>query len=64
MALRNELREARAQWDLLTLYQKFEHAVILFLTGLIAVVIVFAVWHLAFKIVISIFTSTFDPTDY
>ena len=64
MALRNELREARAQWDLLTLYQKFEHAVILFLTGLIAVVIVIAVWKLAFKIVTSIFTSTFDPTDY
>ena len=64
MALRNELREARAQWDLLTLYQKFEHAVILILTGLIAVVIVIAVWNLAFKIFASIFTSTFDPTDY
>ena len=64
MALRKELSDARVQWGLLTLYQKFEHAVILFLTGLIAVVIVIAVWKLAFKIVTSIFTSTFDPTDY
>jgi uncharacterized membrane protein (DUF373 family) len=64
MALRKELSEARVQWGLLTLYQKFEHAIILILTGLIAVVIVIAVWKLAFKIVTSIFTSTFDPTDY
>jgi uncharacterized membrane protein (DUF373 family) len=49
---------------LMTLYQKFEHAVILVLTGLIAVVVALAVWNLLLKAVASIFSSGFDPTDY
>jgi len=65
MALKRELAEARVQWRLLTIYQKFEHAVILILTGLIAIVIVFAVWNLALKILLSIINSdAFDPTDH
>ena len=44
--------------------KKFEHAVILFLTGLVAIVVLFAVWNLTVKIVASILLSTFDPTDY
>ena len=48
----------------MTLYQKFEHAVILLLTGLIAVVVALAVWNLALKVVTSIVSSGFDPTDY
>jgi uncharacterized membrane protein (DUF373 family) len=65
MPLKRELAEARTQWGLLTLYQKFEHAVILILTALIAIVIVFAVWNLALKILLSIVSSEpFDPTDY
>jgi len=65
MRLKEELAATRAQWALLTIYQKFEHAVILLLTGLIAVVIVAAVWHLALKIVFGgVLSSAFDPTDY
>jgi uncharacterized membrane protein (DUF373 family) len=63
--LKQEFAAARARWAFLTLYQKFEHAVVLILTGLIAVVIVFAVWNLLLKVVLSIVTpGSFDPTDY
>jgi uncharacterized membrane protein (DUF373 family) len=49
----------------LTFYEKFEHAVILVLTGLIAVVIAFALWNLILKLAASIISSNgFDPTDY
>src|SRR5580704_7768866 len=65
MRLKEELAATRAQWALLTIYQKFEHTVILLLTGLIAVVIVAAVWHLALKIVFGgVLSGAFDPTDY
>jgi uncharacterized membrane protein (DUF373 family) len=63
--LKQELAAARARWSFLTLYQKFEHAVVLILTGLIGIVIVFAVWNLMLKIVLSIVVpGSFDPTDY
>ena len=56
---------AQARWELMTLYQRFEHVVILVLTGLIAIVIVFAVWNLALKVVLGlILVGTFDPTDH
>jgi len=64
MPLQKEFAAARVAWQPLTLYQKFEHACILILTALIAIVIVFAIWNLALKIMLSIFTSRFDPTDY
>ena len=64
MSLQKEFAAARSAWQPLTLYQKFEHVCILILTGLIAIVIVFAIWNLALKILLSIFTSRFDPTDY
>jgi uncharacterized membrane protein (DUF373 family) len=64
MAWREEMTAAQARWALLTLYQRFEHIVILVLTGLIAIVIVFAIWNLALKIVLSlILAGAFDPTD-
>ena len=52
--LKSEYRDARARWKILTLYQKFEHAVILVLTLLISMVVVLAVWNLALKILRSI----------
>jgi uncharacterized membrane protein (DUF373 family) len=61
---RRELKAARARWQLLTLYQRFEDGVILLLTGLIALVIVSAVWHLALKVLFGLILSDqFDPTD-
>jgi uncharacterized membrane protein (DUF373 family) len=65
MQLREEMAAARARWGPLTLYQKFEDAVVLILTGLIAVVIVSAVWNLALKVLFGLILSdTFDPTDH
>ena len=64
VSFRDQLKEARTRWKPLTLYQKFEHAVILILTGLIALVVALAVWNLVLKILVSITSSGFDPTDY
>lgn len=64
MSLKNEFAAARRAWGPLTTYQKFEHACILILIGLIAIVAAFSIWNLALKILISIFTASFDPTNY
>ena len=65
MQLKEEFAEAHVRWQSLTVYQKFEHAIILILTLLIAVVIVSAVWSLALKILLSLLLSeTFDVTDH
>jgi uncharacterized membrane protein (DUF373 family) len=65
MAFREEMAAAQTQWKMLTIYQRFEHLVILILTGLIAVVVVASVWNLALKILLSLVVSeTFDPTDH
>jgi uncharacterized membrane protein (DUF373 family) len=64
MAWRKELSAARSRWSLLSLYQKFEHAVILLLTGLIALIIALAVWNLLLKVASSIVYANFDPSDY
>src|SRR3981189_3320193 len=64
MKFKEEFAAGRAEWKLLTLYQKFEHAVILLLTALIAIVVALAVWNLALKVGISIISTGFDPTDY
>ncbi|TMQ23014.1 MAG: protein PsiE [Candidatus Rokuibacteriota bacterium] len=63
--MRPDLAAARVRWRGLTGYQKFEHAVVLFLTGLIAIVIVAAVWNLTLKILFSLVLSgKFDPTEH
>lgn len=55
---------SRETWRLLTVYEKFEHAVILILTGLIAIIVALAVWTLVLKILVGIIASRdFDPTD-
>jgi len=64
MAWRQELSAARSRWSLLSFYQKFEHAVIMLLTGLIALTIVLAVWNLLLKVATIIIYANFDPTDY
>ena len=50
MTLHRAWSVARGRWRLLTIHQKFEHAVISLLTFLIAVVIVSAVWTLTLKV--------------
>ncbi len=61
MRLRDELRELGRTWSTLTIYGRFEHAIILILSLLIAVVVVSATWHLAVGIVPLLFTGVFDP---
>ena len=64
MGLRQELDAGRQRWRRLTVYLKFEHAVVLVLTILLSVIIVAAIWKLAIKILYSLFLSdTFDLTD-
>jgi uncharacterized membrane protein (DUF373 family) len=65
MPLKEQLAAERQRLKPLTVYQKFEHAIILVLTALIAVVIGFALWNLVLKVLLSIISSSgFDPTDY
>ena len=65
MSIRDEFRGAKAEFKLLSLYQRFEHVVILILTALIAVVVVAAVWNLVLKILFGfIFSGSVDPADY
>src|ERR1700719_1814823 len=65
MPLNEGLAGARVQRALLTVYQKFEHVIILVLTSLIAVVVVLVVWNLALKILFGVvLSSTLDPSDY
>jgi uncharacterized membrane protein (DUF373 family) len=64
MALRGEIEAGRMRWRGLSFYQKFEHAVVLVLVGLIAVVVIAAVWSLAVKILFGLVLSgRVDPTD-
>jgi uncharacterized membrane protein (DUF373 family) len=64
MALRGEIEAGRMRWRGLSFYQKFEHAVVLVLVGLIAVVVIAAVWSLAIKILFGLVLSgRVDPTD-
>jgi uncharacterized membrane protein (DUF373 family) len=65
MQWQERFRRARAEWMLLTFYEQFEQVVILILTGLIAIVVVFAVWNLGLKIFHAVLSpQNFDPTDY
>ncbi len=64
MSMRKELADMRLQFEPLSFYQKFEQICVLALTALIAVIIVFAIWHLAINVLTAVITNTFDPTDY
>jgi hypothetical protein len=65
MSIKEELGNARAQFKLLSLYQRFEHIVITILTALIAIIVVVAVWSLTLKIVFGlILPGNLDPSDY
>jgi uncharacterized membrane protein (DUF373 family) len=65
VGLKDEWTAARGRWAKLTLYQRFEHAVILLLTGIIAVVVVATVWNLALNVLFSVVLSgALDPSNY
>jgi uncharacterized membrane protein (DUF373 family) len=65
MSIKQELREAKEEFRLLSLYQRFERAVVMILTALIAVIVVAAVWNLSLKILFGLILSGgLDPSDY
>src|ERR1700726_3833657 len=65
MLIKQELKEAREEFRLLSLYQRFEHVVVTILTALIAIIVVVAVWNLSVKILFGLVLSgSLDPSDY
>ena len=65
MSIKEDLRDARRQFRLLSLYQRFEHVVVTILTALIAIIVVVAVWNLSVKILFGLVLSgSLDPSDY
>jgi hypothetical protein len=51
----------RATFGGLTLYEQFEHAIIIVLTVLIIAVVASATWHLALMVLILLFTDEIRP---
>ncbi len=63
--LMGEIRAGRTRWLALGLYGKFEHAVVLVLGGLIALIALSALWNLAVLMVTTlILVDPFDPTEH
>jgi hypothetical protein len=61
MRLQDEFREVGRTWSTLTISGRFEHAIVLILSALIAIVVVSATWHLVISIGALIFASVVDP---
>src|ERR1700736_4221283 len=65
MSIKEEFRDARQKLRLLSLYQRFEHVIVMFLTALIAVIVIAAVWNLSLKILFGLVLSgSLDTSDY
>src|ERR1700693_2037077 len=65
MSIKQELKDAREKFRLLSLYQRFESIVVTFLTALIAIIVIAAVWNLSLKILFDLVLSgSLDPSDY
>src|ERR1700676_2697431 len=65
MSIKQELKDTTDELRLLSLYQRFEHIVIMFLTALIAIIVIAAVWNLSLKILFGLVLSgSLDPSDY
>ena len=63
LPLAQKYAAARARGQILTLYQRFEHAIVLLLTALIAIVIIAAVWNVALKVFAGlVLGGSFDPS--
>jgi uncharacterized membrane protein (DUF373 family) len=65
MTILREIEASRERWRVLTVYERFEHLVVVVLTGLIALVVLAAIWNLALKIFFALIVAeTFDPTEH
>jgi uncharacterized membrane protein (DUF373 family) len=63
MGLTDHLRALRATFGGLTLYEMFEHAIILVLTMLIMVVVASATWHLAWVVLQLVVNNEIHPAN-
>src|SRR6202035_964353 len=65
MSIKEEFKDVKVKFRLLSLYQRFEHVIVMFLTALIAVIVIAAVWNLSLKILFGLVLSgSLDPSDY
>src|ERR1700675_3665097 len=65
MSIKQELKEAREEFRLLSLSQRFEPGVVTILPALISIIVVVAVWNLSVKILFGLVLSgSLDPSDY
>ncbi|WP_426437380.1 phosphate-starvation-inducible PsiE family protein [Bradyrhizobium genosp. P] len=65
MTIKEQLRDARQKFKLLSFYQQFERVVILILTAFIAIIVIAALWSLSLKILFGLVLSgSLDPSDY
>src|SRR5260221_5444409 len=64
MPLKKDFSDLRLAIEPLTLYQKLQQVCVMMLTTLIAIIIAVALWNLTLIILLSIWATNFDPTDY
>ncbi|MCS6876773.1 MAG: phosphate-starvation-inducible PsiE family protein [Geminicoccaceae bacterium] len=63
--LRREFEAARGRWRVLGLYERFEHAMVVVLTAVIAIIVVAAVWSLILEVMISlVLKGQLDVTEH
>ncbi len=56
--------ETRAQWNLMTVYERFEHLISIALTFVISLIILVAFFHLLKNVIIILIIGALDPIDY
>jgi uncharacterized membrane protein (DUF373 family) len=56
--------ETRLYWSIMSFYERFEHVVALLLTGLIAVVILIALWRLVSVVWSLLIVGALDPLEH
>ncbi len=61
--IRDWLRALKASFGALTLYERFEHAIVLALTALIIVVVGVATWHLALAVLFLLLADEIHPAN-
>jgi uncharacterized membrane protein (DUF373 family) len=61
--LANFFKNLGASFQSLTVYERFEHAVVLVLTVLIILVVASATWHLSVAVLLLVFTDAFNPAN-
>jgi uncharacterized membrane protein (DUF373 family) len=62
-SLTGQWRDFRGLFTGLSLYEQFEHAVIVTLTAFLIIVVASATWHMAIIVLMLVFTNELGPTD-